>query len=78
MELEREARSRNLPIFAVLDMAVREWLQRAGEPQGDADEQRRLHESAARFIDSIRGTDPNRSANVRHLVRKRLMQRRES
>jgi hypothetical protein len=77
-ELEREARSRNLSISAVLDMAVREWLQGAGEPQGDTDEQRRLHQSAARFIGSIRGNDPNRSTNVRHLVRKRLTQRRES
>ena len=72
-ELEEEARRRKLPLSAVLDLAVTEWLtHRRTDTASDQEEQRRLHAAAEKYMGCIAGDDPTRSANVSRLVRKRL------
>jgi hypothetical protein len=72
-DLEREARLRNTSVAAVLELAVREWLQKTATAGAeDEEQQRRLHEAADRCLGTIKGNDPGRSENVRQLVRERL------
>jgi hypothetical protein len=57
----------------MLDLAVAEWLSnRRTDAVSDEEEQRRLHAAAAKYMGSIAGGDPTRSANVSRLVRERL------
>ena len=70
--LEREARRRKLSLSAVLDLAANEWLNKSDSGSESAEEQRRLHASAARVIGSLAGSDPTRSQTARHSIRERL------
>jgi hypothetical protein len=72
--LERAARRRGRSVAAVLDEAAREWLQRSGADPEDDSEQRRLHESAARFV-GVYVSGETRSEKVRETVRERLKRR---
>lgn len=73
--LEREARLRKVPVSAVLDMAVREWLKKSAlEVSGD-EEQRRLHAEAEKYIGVLKGLDRDRSETVRETIRKKLRRR---
>jgi hypothetical protein len=70
--LEREARSRKVPVSAILDLAAREWLKASTEENDGEAEQQRLHRAAASCLGTIAGGDPGRSENVRRNVRLRL------
>ncbi len=76
-DLEREARAQKVPVSAVLDMAVRQWLRdKRSSVQDDEGEQRRLHAAAAKCIGTI--SVPGRTADaktVRETIRARLRQR---
>lgn len=77
-DLEREARRRKMPMSAALDLAARDWLSKAREQgQGDEEEQRRLHRTAASLLGAFAGTDPGRSEDVRSLVRRGLRHKNE-
>ena len=71
-DLEREARRRKLPLSAVLDKVVREWLKKNGGGPGDEESQRRLHQAAAKRLGAFAGGDAHRSEDVRRAVRRRL------
>lgn len=71
-ELEREARRHKISVSAVLDLAAREWLKKAGAGNQDEDEQRRLHQAAGTLLGAFNGGDARRSEHVRRTVRQRL------
>jgi hypothetical protein len=73
--LEREARRRKISLSAALDLAAQEWLKNGGADKDDDQEQKRLHEAAAKSFGVLTGGDPHRSENVRKLVRERLRRR---
>ena len=73
--LERAARSRNMSMSAVLDLAAREWLDNSGTDSGSAEEQLRLHKAAFKCLGAFAGADTRRSEDVRQSVRQRLRQR---
>ena len=74
-DLERQARLRKVPVSAILDMAVREWLKKSAiEVSGD-EEQRRLHAAAEKYIGVLKGLDRDRSETVRETIRKKLRRR---
>jgi hypothetical protein len=73
--LEREARRRKISLSAALDLAAQEWLKNGGADKDDDQEQKRLHEAAAKCFGVLTGGDPHRSENVRKLVRERLRRR---
>ncbi len=66
-----------MPVSAVLDFAVREWLKNSASEIAGDDEQRRLHEAAGECIGVLSGSDTARSENVRRDIRDRLRNRRE-
>jgi hypothetical protein len=71
-DLEREARLRKLPVAAVLEVAVRDWLKKSGEDVAGDQAQRKLHAAIEDCIGIVAGGDPRRSEKVRETVRKRL------
>ena len=76
-DLEREARARKVPMSAVLDMAVRQWLsdKRAAAADGE-EEQRSLHAEAAKHFGTISGSGRTADANtVRDTIQSRLRRR---
>jgi hypothetical protein len=73
--LEREARRRKMSLAGVLNLAAREWLNKAGAANNDDREQIRLQKAALKCFGAFEGTDPHRSENVRHEVRERLRNR---
>lgn len=73
-DLEREARLRHAPVSAVLEEAVRTWLNRPSDPDNEV-EQRKLHRAAAESFGTIAGNDKSRSENAGRLVRERLRRR---
>lgn len=76
--LEEAARRQRLSVARLLDEIVEGHLA-SGEADGsDADQQRRLHERAARFAGCIAGRQTNRAANVRQLVQARLRRLRRA
>lgn len=76
LNLERAARLRGVPVSAVLDVAVREWLRKtATEAEGD-EAQRKLHAAAARCLGTLASANPYRAETARELVRERLRRRR--
>jgi hypothetical protein len=73
--LEEAARERRASVAAVLDEIVTEWLSRRENGTG-VEEQRRLHETASRFVGAIAGSDPQRAETARERIRERLSLRR--
>ncbi len=73
-DLERQARLRQTPVSAVLEQAVRTWLNQPPDST-DAMEQQKLHEAAAQSFGIIAGNDGSRSQNASKLVRDRLRRR---
>jgi hypothetical protein len=71
-ELEREARRRKTSLSAVLDLAAREWLTKAGATDAESEEQRRLQQAALKCFGAIATGNAHRSENVRVAVRRRL------
>jgi hypothetical protein len=77
-DLEREARLRKLPVSALLDLAVRDWLKKSGEDIAGDEQQRKLHAAVEECVGVLAGSDPLRSEKVRETVRKRLNARRRA
>jgi len=75
--LEHHARLRRVPVSAVLETAVRDWLVKAESETGPDDAQRRIRAKAARCIGVLSGGDPHRAENARAILRERLRSRRE-
>jgi hypothetical protein len=73
--LEREARRRKMSLAGVLDLAAREWLDKNGGRDQDAEEQKRLLKSALKCVGAFEGNDPNRAENARTEIRRRLQRR---
>jgi hypothetical protein len=71
-DLERAARSRQVPVSTILELAVREWLAKNALDSADDGEQKRLHAAAEPLIGVIACDNPRRSEMVRELVRKRV------
>jgi hypothetical protein len=71
-DLQRAARSRQVPVSAILNLAVREWLAKNAVDFANDEEQKRLHAAVAPYLGAIAGGDPGRSEIVREIVRKRL------
>jgi predicted transcriptional regulator len=74
-ELEREARLRKASVSSVLDVAIRNWLKKSAVSDDEDEEQRRLHEVAAKSLGALAGRNPRRSETARKLVRQRLGRR---
>jgi hypothetical protein len=62
--LECEARRRKISMSAALDLAARGWL-KIGRDQRGEEQQRQIHEAAAKYIGAFVGGDPQRSENAR-------------
>ena len=75
LELEREARLRDVTVSSILDAAVRDYLDQSAADNSWPEVQEKLHASAAKTIGVMAGTDRQRSTKVRGLVRERLRQR---
>ncbi|MGB6775464.1 MAG: hypothetical protein WBD25_06045 [Terriglobales bacterium] len=77
-DLEREARLRKVPVSAVLETAVRDWLKK-GDPDVSEDEvQQRLQAAAANCFGVLAGGNAHRSETARETLRTRLRQRRHA
>lgn len=74
-DLEREARLRKVPVSAVLETAVRDWLTR-GNPDASEDvEQRRLHSAAGDCLGVLASGNSRRAERARETLRARLGRR---
>jgi hypothetical protein len=74
-DLEREARVRRMPVSAILEAAVRDWLKKAGDDGTEEERQRQLHAAAARRLGVLESGDPGRSERARETLRERLRRR---
>ena len=75
--LEEAARNQQTSVSQLLDEIVNGYLGAGDRDDGaEAERQRLLHLRAARFAGRMSGRDPQRSKQVRTLVRARLARRR--
>lgn len=73
--LEREARRRRVSLSAIIDLAARDWLVKAGAETSDEQEQARIQQAASECFGALEGGNPRRSEHVRQDMRKLLRQR---
>jgi hypothetical protein len=72
-DLEEAARRERVSVARLLERIAREWLQaRASAAEDDEEEQERLKAIAMQYVGTIRGGDPDRSAEVSKRVREIL------
>jgi hypothetical protein len=74
-DLEREARLRKVPVSAVLETAVRDWLKNGNADVSEDDAQRQLHRAAAACLGAVASGNPRRAEAARDAVRERLKRR---
>jgi predicted transcriptional regulator len=74
--LERVARGQGRSVAQLLEQAVQSWLEATPADSGDAEAQRRLQQSAAKWLGKLRGGDPSRSERARENLRARLKKQR--
>jgi predicted transcriptional regulator len=74
-DLEREARIRRVPVSAVLESAVRDWLKNSESAAPEDEAQRKLHAAADGCFGVLSGGDPRRAETARDTLRKRLNRR---
>jgi post-segregation antitoxin (ccd killing protein) len=74
-DLEREARLRKVPVSAVLETAVRDWLKKGDTDVSEDEAQRRLHTAAANSLGVLASGNSRRAESARDTLRKRLRQR---
>jgi hypothetical protein len=74
-DLEREARELKLSVSSLLELAARAWLKRTNGDSSRGEAQRRLHDSAAACLGTLKGRDPHRAEKARDTVRGRLGRR---
>lgn len=71
-DLERHARLRKVPVSSILDLAVREWLNKSGLDVAEDGAQHELHVAADRCLGVLAGRNRHRAETARATVRKRL------
>jgi predicted transcriptional regulator len=74
-DLEREARLRKVPVSAVLETAVRDWLKKGDTDISEDEAQRRLHGAAAGCLGVLASGNSRRAETARDALRKRLRMR---
>jgi hypothetical protein len=74
-DLERKARLRRVPVSAVLETAVRDWLKNSDSEIPEEDAQRRLQAAASNCFGTIAIGNSRRAETARDAVRKRLRRR---
>ena len=74
-ELEREARSRKVPVSAVLHLAVQDWLKKSVLSTAGDEEQRRLQEAASSCLGILEGHNARRAESARQMIRERIHRR---
>ena len=74
-DLEREARLRKVPVSAVLETAVRDWLKKSDPDLSEEDAQRRLHAAAANCFGAVASGNSRRAETARATLRQRLKRR---
>lgn len=73
IDLEEAARRERVSVARLLERIARDWLRaRAAATEDDEAEQARLKAAAMQFVGTIRGGDPDRSAEVSKRVRELL------
>jgi predicted transcriptional regulator len=77
-DLQRAARSRQVTVSTILNLAVREWLAKYTQETAADEEQERLHANAERFIGVFASGNYRGSQTVRESVRKRLSRKHGS
>jgi hypothetical protein len=70
-DLEEAARRERVSVARLLERIAREWL-KARASEDDEAEQERLRAIAMQYVGTIRGGDPDRSAEVSKRVRELL------
>jgi hypothetical protein len=70
--LEAAARDRNTSTGGLLDRIVRDWLQKERAEEDEEAMERRIRAEAAKWIGSVRGSDPTRSMRAKEIVRERI------
>jgi hypothetical protein len=74
-DLEREARLRKVPVSAVLETAVRDWLKKDVANASEEEAQGRLHRVAAECFGVLASGNLRRAETARDTLRKRLRRR---
>lgn len=74
-DLERTARLRKVPVSAVLETAVRDWLKNSDTEIPENEKQDSLHAAAANCFGSFASGNARRAETARDVLRKRLKQR---
>jgi hypothetical protein len=76
--LEAAARDKNTSIGGLLDRIVRDWLRRQRAEDDEEAVERRIRAEAAKWIGSVRGSDPTRSVRAKEIVRERIRAKRRA
>ena len=74
-KLEEAARSERTSLAMLLDRIAREWLAHVRSDSEDEEEQRRIHETAARCFGKLQGGDPHLAEQASARVREALEER---
>jgi hypothetical protein len=74
-DLEHAARLKKVSASAILEMAVRDWLQKVKTDTDDDQVQRDLQAEAASCLGSLAGGNPRRAETARDAIRRRLAKR---
>ncbi|MFI5103017.1 MAG: hypothetical protein ACHP9V_06575 [Terriglobales bacterium] len=74
-DLEREARLRKVPVSAVLETAVRDWLKKGDADVSEEQAQRRLQSAAAGCFGVLASGNSRRAETARDTLRQRLRRR---
>jgi hypothetical protein len=72
-DLERQARLRKVPVSSILDLAVREWLNKSRLDVAEDEAQHELHAAADRCLGVLEGRNRHRAETTRETIRKRLL-----
>lgn len=75
-DLERKARLRKVPVSAVLETAVRDWLKNSETEVAEDEAQRNLQAAADACFGALASGNSRRAETARDVLRKRLRQHR--
>jgi hypothetical protein len=70
--LETAARAERTSLGGLLDRITRDWLSMHRLDEDEEAMERRIRAEAAKWIGSIRGSDPTRSLRAKEIVRERI------
>jgi predicted transcriptional regulator len=74
--LDDAARAEKTSLGALLDRIARAWLADRRPDEDEETIERQIRTEAAKWIGSIRGSDPTRSLRAKEIVRERIRARR--